>query len=170
MKVILLMAVTADGMIARDSMQRIDWTGKVDKKYFVHITRKSGAMIMGSKTFDTIGKILPGRKNIVMTRDKTRISRDENLIFASQTPGQIIKGLQAQGFESVALIGGSIVNTLFMKENLIDEIHVTIVPRFFGKGLSLFNETLDIRLELMDIEKIDKGHILLKYRVKKQSH
>jgi len=170
MKVILLMAVTADGMIARDSMQRIDWTGKVDKKYFVHITRKSGAMIMGSKTFDTIGKILPGRKNIVMTRDKTRISRDENLIFTSQTPGQITKGLRAQGVESVALIGGSIVNTLFMKENLIDEIHVTIVPRFFGKGLSLFNETLDIRLELMDIEKIDKGYILLKYRVKKQSH
>ena len=89
------------------------------------------------------------------------------MIFTSQTPGQITKGLRAQGFESVALIGGSIVNTLFMKENLIDEIHVTIVPRLFGKGLSLFNETLDIRLELMDIEKIDKSHVLLKYRVKK---
>ena len=59
------------------------------------------------------------------------------------------------------------MNTLFMKENLIDEIHVTIVPRLFGKGLSLFNETLDTLLELMDIEKIDQGHILVKYRVKK---
>ncbi len=167
MKVILLMAVTADGMIARDSMQRIDWTGKVDKKYFVRITRESGAMIMGSKTFDTIGKVLPGRKNIVMTRDKTRISRDRDLIFTSQIPGEIVNELQAQGFESAALIGGSIVNTLFMKENLIDEIHVTIVPRLFGKGLSLFNEILNTRLELMGMEKIDQGHVLLKYRVKK---
>jgi len=167
MKVILLMAVTADGMIARNSMQKIDWTGKVDKKYFVCITREAGAMIMGSKTFDTIGKVLPGRKNIVMTKDKTRISRDRDLIFTSQIPGEIVSDLQVQGFESVALIGGSVMNTLFMKKNLIDEIHVTMVPRLFGKGLSLFNETLDIRLELMDIEKIDKSHVLLKYRVKK---
>ncbi|MBC8439428.1 MAG: dihydrofolate reductase [Deltaproteobacteria bacterium] len=167
MKVILLMAVTADGMIARNSMELIDWTGKADKKYFIHITREAGAMIMGSKTFDTIGKVLPGRKNIVMTRDKTRINQGSDLIFTSQTPKEIINELKIQGFESVALIGGSTVNTLFMKENLIDEVHITIVPRLFGKGLSLFNETLDTLLELMDIEKIDQGHVLLKYRVKK---
>ena len=167
MKVILLMAVTADGMIARNSMQTIDWTGKADKKYFVHITRESGAMIMGSKTFDTIGKVLPGRKNIVMTRDKTRISQDRDLIFTSQTPGQIVNDLKVQGFESIALIGGSVINTLFIKENLIDEIHVTIVPRLFGNGLSLFNESLDIRLELLDVMGIEKGHVLLRYAVKK---
>ena len=167
MKVILVMAVTADGMIARGSMELIDWTGKADKKYFVHVTREAGVMIMGSKTFDTIGKVLPGRKNIVMTRDKTRTSQDEELIFTHQTPGQVIKDLQAQGFKSAALIGGSTVNTLFMKEGLIDEIHITMVPRIFGKGLSLFQETLDARLELLDAKGIDKGHVLLKYRVKK---
>ena len=167
MKVILLMAVTADGMIARNSMELIDWTGKADKKYFIHITRDAGAMIMGSKTFDTIGKVLPGRKNIVLTRDKTRTNQGKDLIFTNQTPKEIINELQAQGFGSVALIGGSVVNTLFMKENLIDEVHITIVPRLFGKGLSLFNEILDTQLELIDIQKIDQGHVLLKYRVKK---
>ncbi|MBT3175621.1 MAG: dihydrofolate reductase [Desulfobacula sp.] len=166
MKVILLMAVTADGMIARNSMELIDWTGKGDKKYFVRVTRKAGVMIMGSKTFDTIGKVLPGRKNIVMTRDKTRISRDENLLFTSQTPEEILNDLQTKGFKSAALIGGSIVNTLFMKQNLVDEIHVTIVPRIFGRGLSLFHESLDKLLELIDMEKIDQGYVLLKYRVK----
>ena len=122
---------------------------------------------MGSKTFDTIGKVLPGRKNIVMTRDKTRKSRDRDLIFTSQAPDQIINDLKARGFESVTLIGGSMINTLFIKENLIDEIHVTMVPRLFGKGLSLFNESLDIRLELLDVMEIDKGHVLLRYAVKK---
>ena len=110
MKVILLMAVTADGMIARNSMELIDWTGKADKKYFIHITREAGAMIMGSKTFDTIGKVLPGRKNIVMTRDKTtrdkiRTSQTSDLIFTSQTPKEVLSDLKSQGFESVALIG-----------------------------------------------------------------
>lgn len=167
MKVILLMAVTADGMIAKDSNDLVNWTGKADKKYFVQVTRKAGVMIMGSKTFDTIGKVLPGRKNIVMTRDEKRISENKDLIFTSQTPKEILKDLQAKGFSSVALIGGAIVNTLFIKENLIDEIHITIVPIFFGQGLSLFRESLEMHLELMDVIKINASHVLLKYRVKK---
>jgi dihydrofolate reductase len=166
MKVILLMAVTVDGMIARDSTQLVDWTGNADKKYFVQITKKAGVMIMGSRTFDTIGKVLPGRKNIVMTRDKKRVSTDKDLIFTDRNPIEIVNYIEKQGFESFALIGGSVVNTLFIKENLINEVHVTIVPRLFGKGLALFDETMDIHLELLDVEKINGTHILLKYRVK----
>jgi dihydrofolate reductase len=165
MKVILLMAVTADGMIARDSSQLVDWTGKADKKYFVEITRKAGVMIMGSKTFDTIGKVLPGRKNIVMTRNKTRKSNNENLIFTSKSPNEIITDLQAQGFESVALIGGSIINTLFLNENLVDEVHLTMVPRIFGKGLALFDKPLDKQLALMDVNKLGEDNVLLRYKV-----
>ncbi len=167
MKVILIMAVTADGMIARDSMELIDWTGKGDKKYFVRVTLETGVVIMGSKTFDTIGKVLPERKNIVMTRDKTRTSQSPDLIFTSQTPEEILNDLKLQGFGSAALIGGSVVNTIFMKKKLIDQVHVTIVPRLFGKGLSLFNESLDTRLELMDMETIDQNYVLLKYKVNK---
>lgn len=167
MKVILLMAVTADGLIARDSMQFVDWTGNADKKYFVHITKKAGVMLMGSKTFDTIGKVLPGRKNIVMTKDKTRVSQDKDLVFTDQTPEEIIEELTAQGFTSATLIGGSIINTLFLKKNLIDEIHVTVVPRLFGQGLSLFNQPTDTLLELLDVVKINESHVLLKYRVEK---
>ena len=167
MKIILLMAMTADGMIARNSMQPVDWTGKEDKQYFVRITREAGAMIMGSKTFDTIGRVLPGRKNIVMTRDKKRQSNDPDLMFTDQTPRQIVNDLALQGFTSVALIGGSVVNTLFIKEALIDEIHITIVPRIFGKGLTLFSESLDIELELLDVQKMTRAQVLFKYRVVK---
>ena len=167
MKLILIMAVTADGKIARNSMELIDWTGEADKKYFIDITRKAGVIIMGSKTFDTIGKVLPGRKNIVMTRDLERKSKNSDLIFTDQPAGDILKSLQADGFEEAVLIGGAVINTLFMKKNLIDEIHVTMVPRIFGRGLSLFNETLDVRLKLLDVKKIDKENILFKYRVEK---
>src|SRR3989339_144141 len=165
MKIRLLMAMTADGMIARDSMQAVDWTGKADKGYFVRVTKEAGVMIMGSKTFDAIGKVLPGRKNIVMTRDKRRQSPDPDLIFTGRTPKEIVNDLTLQGFSSAALIGGAVVNTLFIKEGLVDEIHVTIVPRFFGKGLTLFSEALDVQLELLDVQKITSAHILLKYRV-----
>ncbi len=165
MDVILLMAATLDGKIARDSDQLVDWTGKADKKYFVEVTRQAGAMIMGSKTYDTIGKPLPGRKNIVMTRDKTRKSRDKNLIFTDQSPGQILKDLEDEGFTQVALIGGAMVNSLFARGNLITEIHLTLVPVLFGTGLSLFTHELSMDLEFMESREIDTGHLLLIYKV-----
>jgi dihydrofolate reductase len=164
-KVILVMAMTADGVIAHNSMEPVDWTGKADKQYFVRITRQAGVMIMGSRTFDTLGKALPGRKNIVITRDKTRKSRDNNLVFTDQTPEHILKGLEAEGFDTAILIGGSLVNTLFMEHNLVDEIHVTIVPKLFGTGLTLFNTAMDRSLELVDLKKMDQGSFLIIYRV-----
>ncbi len=167
MKVILLMAVTADGIIARNHSQIIDWTCKEDKEYFVHITKKAGVMIMGSNTFDMIGKALPERKNIVMTRDKTRKSHNKDLIFTHNPPDLIIKELHSQGFQSAVLIGGSIINSLFLQENLIDEIHVTIVPILFGQGLSLFDKSFDTKLELIGMGKLANDHVLLKYNVKK---
>ncbi len=166
-KVILLMAVTADGMIARNANHAVNWTGREDKKYFVHITKQAGVMIMGSKTFDMIGKALPGRQNIVMTRDKTRKSHDKDLIFTDNPPSLILQNLHAQDFQSAVLIGGSIVNTLFLQENLIDEIHVTIVPMIFGQGLSLFGKFFDTKLELINMGELGNGHVLLQYQVKK---
>ncbi len=167
MKIVLLMAVTADGMIARDANHFADWTGKADKQYFVKTTKKAGVMIMGSKTWDTIGKVLPGRKSVVMTRDKSRKSQDKNLVFTDLAPEQIIEALSAQGFQCAALIGGATVNTLFMAQDLIDEIHLTVVPKLFGQGLTLFTRPLDAQLELFEEIKFDSGHVLAKYRVLK---
>ncbi len=165
MEVILLMAMTLDGKIARDSLEFVDWTGKADKQYFVRVTREAGVVIMGSRTFDTIGKPLPGRKNIVMTRNKNRKSQAENLVFTDQSANEIISDLKEEGFEKVTLIGGAIVNSLFAGEKLITRIHVTLVPALFGSGLSLFKEPLAAKLELMEHREIDKGHLLLIYRV-----
>lgn len=165
MKVTLVMAVTADGKIARNSMEFVNWTGKADKKYFVSITKKAGVMIMGSKTYDTIGKVLPERKTIVMTKDKTRVSDHVDLEFTDQPPQEILNDLQARGYKFATLIGGSIVNTLFMEQDLVEEVHLTMVPLLFGAGLSLFNKTLEIKMELLDIQTIEKDCLLLKYRV-----
>ncbi len=165
MDVIMLMATTLDGMIARDSSQMVDWSGKADKQYFVKVTKKAGAMIMGSRTYDTIGRPLPGRLNIVMTRDKTRISNDENLIFTDQPPAQILQDLEKRGYDQVALIGGAIINSMYARENLITQVHITLVPRLFGKGLSLFTDELDMSLVLGEYREIAKGHLLFIYEV-----
>ncbi|WP_035236235.1 dihydrofolate reductase family protein [Desulfobacter vibrioformis] len=167
MEVILLIASTVDGKIARNSSQFVNWTGKADKKYFVEQTKKAGVMIMGSKTYDTIGKPLPGRLNIVMTRDKSRQSDQDNLVFTDLSPALILEDLALRGYTSAALVGGATVNALFARDNLITQVHLTLVPKLFGSGLSIFAPPLelDLNLSFESSQDIEEGHLLLIYRV-----
>jgi dihydrofolate reductase len=169
MKVILMMASTVDGKIGRTSHEFPDWTGKEDKIMFKQATQRAGVVIMGSKTYDAIGKPLPGRKNVVLTRNKQRVSRHENLVYSSAQPHHLLQELHREGFNEVVLAGGSIVNSLFAREDLIDEIHITFAPRVFGQGISLFSETLSMALQLLAVERLGADYILAKFRVIKTS-
>ncbi|CAN2039982.1 dihydrofolate reductase [Candidatus Magnetomoraceae bacterium gMMP-15] len=167
-KLTLLMTLSLDGRIGLHSDHFVDWAGKEDRKLFVEITKKAGVVIMGSKTFDTISKPLLNRKNIVLTQNKSRKSRWNNLIFTDKGPKKILHNLEKEGFKEVILIGGRTINSLFARENLIDEIIVTIAPVIFGKGISLFSEDISMKLKLKQIEKIGKNLACLRYTLKKE--
>jgi dihydrofolate reductase len=164
-KTILLMAQTLDGKIARHADHFPDWTGRADKQLFVRETRCAGVLIMGSKTFDTIGRPLPGRRNVVMTRDSTRVSQWENLVYTSLSPANILRDLEQEGFERVVLAGGARINTLFAQAGLIDEILVTITPMVFGKGIAMFEDGIHADLALYRAIQIDAERVCLHYRV-----
>lgn len=167
MKVKLIIAVTADGKTALDPAHKTDWTSSEDKKYFIEETKKSGCIVMGRRTFETIGKPLPGRLNIVMTtHPQNYASIPGRIEFTNQPPRELLNYLSGLNFESVSLCGGAEINTLFLKEKLIDEIHLTMEPKIFGKGLNLFTDSSTIiDLELLSVERLGQNGVLLKYRV-----
>ena len=66
MKVSLIVAVSRNGVIGIDN--QLPWHLPEDLKYFKSVTMGK-PIIMGRKTFDSIGRPLPGRTNIVITRD-----------------------------------------------------------------------------------------------------
>ena len=164
-KTILLMAQTLDGKIARHADHFPDWTGRADKQLFVRETRRAGVVIMGSKTFDTIGRPLPGRRNVVMTRDPRRVSQWENLVYTSLAPADILSDLEQEGFERVILAGGARINTLFAQAGLIDEILVTITPMVFGHGIAMFEDGIRADLALYRTIQLDAERVCLHYRV-----
>ncbi len=166
MKVILLMALTLDGKIGKDSDHFPDWTGKEDKKLFVEITKRAGCLIMGSKTFQTIGRPLPKRKNIIMTRSPKE-SEWDNLEFTDKKTTEILEQLETEGYEEVILAGGAQINTLFAQENLIDEVIVTISPLIFGSGIGLFGDEIQMNLELLNLEQKGENLIVAHYKVEK---
>jgi len=163
-KVTLLMALTVDGMIARGPQHFTDWTEREDKLFFKELSQKAGAVIMGSKTFDTIGKPLPRRKNIVLTR-RDRRSDNQNLIFTADPPHAILNALENEGFDQVILAGGATINTLFAKDDLVDEIIITVSSQVFGTGISLFSAPVHMNLRLDDMQRLGQNSVLLTYRV-----
>jgi len=169
MKIILLMAITLDGKIAKHTTQLADWTSKADKQIFVEETKKAGIIIMGKTTYDTIGRPLPGRLNVIMELgpDSSKNIKD-SLEFTETPPQKLIKDLSARGFDNIILGGGSTINGLFLKENLVDEIWLTIEPKIFGEGLSLFKGAdVNLDLELIEVKNLDKNVIHVRYKIKK---
>lgn len=169
MKVTLLMAMTADGKIAKHAAHLADWTSREDKKFFVKKTKEARVIIMGLNTFQTFPQALPNRLNVVMhLPTDTPPPPADNVEFTSAPPSQLLAGLEQRGYTEVILGGGSTINGLFLKQGLIDEIYLTVEPKLFGTGLDLFaNADVDINLELLEVNKLNDQTLQLHYRVKK---
>lgn len=66
MEVVLIVAVAENGVIGRDNS--IPWRLKADQQRLKALTMNK-PLIMGRKTFESLRRPLPGRTNIVITRD-----------------------------------------------------------------------------------------------------
>jgi len=159
-----MMAVTADGKIAKNSDHFPDWTSREDKKYFLKVSKEYGVIMMGDKTFYTLPGPLPGRLNVVFTLNKNP-KKIDGVKWVSGEPAKILEDLEKEGYNKALLGGGAFLNTQFLEKNLIDEIILTIEPKIFGQGLSLFNKDFDINLELIELKKLNKNSIAVKYKV-----
>lgn len=158
------MAMTADGKIAKNSTQLANWTSHEDKKLFVEISKQHGVIMMGENTFNTFPKPLPGRLNVVFTKQENPEEINE-VKWVSGEPEKVLEELEILGYKSALLGGGATLNSLFLKNKLINEIILTVEPKIFGSGLSLFNEDINADLELITMEKLNENTIMLKYKV-----
>ncbi len=66
MKIVIVAAIGENNVIGRDG--QLPWRLKSDLKHFRALTMGK-PVIMGRKTFESIGRPLEGRTNIVMTRE-----------------------------------------------------------------------------------------------------
>ncbi|CAI2183234.1 160_t:CDS:1 [Funneliformis geosporum] len=75
-------------------------------KYFSQITSRN-IVLMGAKTFESIGKPLKNRHNIVITRNKEKYKnwQDKNLIFASDLKG-VLETYKGNKNQHIFVIGG----------------------------------------------------------------
>jgi len=163
MKTFIIAALSADGFIAKNSGYLADWTSKEDKRFFVEMTKKAGVIVMGQNTYETIGKPLPDRLNIVYSYDKEY----EGVEVTKRDPKELLQDLEKRGYHEVGIVGGAAIYTMFMESGLIDRLYISIEPILFGKGITLFNKEFDSRLALISFKQLGKETVLLEYNVLK---
>ncbi|MBX3533550.1 MAG: dihydrofolate reductase [Xanthobacteraceae bacterium] len=102
---VLVVAVAENGVIGRD--QQLPWRIPGDMKHFKAVTMGK-PMVMGRKNYDSIGRPLPGRTSIVLTRNTNwraegvlvAHSLDEALKLANEDA-------RKTGAKEIAVIGGT---------------------------------------------------------------
>lgn len=161
--VTLMMAISADGRIAKDSNQLANWTSPEDKKLFMAESQKHGVIMMGENTFKTLPQALPRRLNVVFSKNDQ--PEQAGVRFVSGEPEAVLATLEAEGYRSALLGGGCYLNSQFLKRKLISEIILTVEPLLFGRGLPLFDTDFPAQLNLLELKKINEHTFVVRYRV-----
>ena len=120
MAIIGIVAIAKNNAIGKDG--KLPWHYSADLKHF-KATTMGGALVMGSNTYRSIGKPLPGRLNVVLSRS-AQIDSAENLIFlrSEKEALDLTKFLNCDLF----VIGGAKTYVEFARQ--IDAWIVTRVP------------------------------------------
>ena len=119
MKKIIIVAAANNNVIGKNG--KIPWHSKEDLKHFKNTTM-GFPIIMGRKTFESIGKPLKGRLNIVITRNKEfKVDFGDVLIFNKLDDA--FKKCEAEEYKKVFIIGGGEIYNEALKN--ADEIIFT---------------------------------------------
>lgn len=119
----LVAAVAENGVIGRDNA--LAWRLKSDLKRFRTITW-GNPIVMGRKTYASIGRPLPGRETVVLTRDPAFAAPGAHVVHSWQAARQVADELaSAMKAREVAVIGGAEIYALALPD--ADLLHLTVV-------------------------------------------
>jgi len=147
-----------------------DFISKKGWRSYLKILKKTGVFIMGRRTYEVslrTGAFPYDCLNVVMTKQKIENKWGNKVIFADLKPKEVLRMLKKKGFGKVIITGGHLSSS-FMKEKLVDEIWIDLMPRVFTTGVKLFDgEYFDARLRLLKVKRFAKNEIQLRYKVVK---
>lgn len=111
----LIVAMTENNVIGRDG--DMPWRLSADLRRFKSITM-GHHMLMGRKTFDSIGRALPGRTTVVISRSATY---DDPNVLVARSLDEAIE--LATDDEKVFVVGGAQIYSLALPK--VDRIYLT---------------------------------------------
>ncbi|WP_185869775.1 dihydrofolate reductase [Blattabacterium cuenoti] len=148
MKIILIAAVSENGFIGKNN--KLMWHLPNDLKRFKNITIGE-TIIMGRKTFESIGKILPKRRNIILSK-KIKLLKKNIKILSS------IKEINFLSYEKIFIIGGEQIYKATIE--IAHIIELTLVHNnFYGDAIFPKIDTKKWKKIYEFFHKKDKYHL-----------
>ena len=164
----VFIATSLDGFIARAD-GAIDWLSIVETpgedygyaRFFAGVD----ALILGRRTYDTALGFpawpFGGKRCVVFTHDPPAARHGER--FHSGSPAALLAELHAAGVARAYVDGGALIRS-FLREDLIDDITLSIVPVLLGDGIRLFDASVPARrLRLTDSRAFASGLVQVQY-------
>ena len=140
----IVAAISDNNVIGKDN--KLLWHLPEDLKRFKELTM-GHTIIMGRKTFESLGKVLPNRKHIVITRDTNYKVNNENVEIIND-----INGLEKyiKDDKEHFVIGGAIIyNQLIKKAN---KLYITKIHKVY-EGDAYFPKINEEDWKIVEIEK-----------------
>lgn len=135
MEIIFVAAMSENGVIGQNG--RLPWHLPNDFKHFKKLTRGQH-ILMGRKTFDSLGRALPERHNLVLTKDRTLCAPDIEVVHSKE---EVVN----RNYETLMVIGGEEIFRLFLPEctkMYLTLVHTTITGDAYFPPHTGFVETM----------------------------
>jgi dihydrofolate reductase len=116
-KISLIAAMAKDRVIGKDN--DMPWHLPADLQHFKKVTLGK-PVIMGRRTFDSIGRPLPGRKNIVISRNQQWSHEGVDVVSSPELALELVSDV-----EEVMIIGGGNIYQQFLPQ--ADTLYLTFI-------------------------------------------
>lgn len=174
-KLSLFIATSLDGYIAKpnDDLSFLKSVEKEGEDYgYAEFTANIDTLILGRKTYDYVIKEIGsshydnGERNVfVITRtEKPSVGKTT---FYTGNLTKLIQQLKSENGKNIYCDGGSEIINELLKDDLIDEFIISVIPILLGNGKRLFKEGIpEQKLEFITVKTFDTGLIQLHYKRK----
>jgi dihydrofolate reductase len=168
-KIILGLGISLDGYIARPNGS-VDFLFMPKDYSMASFFATVDTAIMGRKTLEAglkmSGGSLPASSMAyyVFSHSKPP-SKCDGWTFVNESPAAFVAKLRKRPGKNIWLMGGGELARDFLKTDLVDELHLGIVPVLLGQGIPLFPSAFPQRdFSLVENRTYSKGLIALQYK------
>jgi dihydrofolate reductase len=171
-KVILYIATSLDGYISKpnDDLSFLSIVQQEGEDYgYADFVKSVDTVILGRKTYDWVMTHVyefphADKNSFIITRT-ARPSIGKTIFYTGKLRDLVLRLKSEQG-KNIFIDGGAEIVNELLKENLIDEFIISVIPILVGNGIKLFKDGgHEQKLDLISTKQFDKGLIQLHYKL-----
>lgn len=172
LKITIEMASSINGLIATPEGNE-DFLSERGYQIMLEFLKDYDCLVWGNTTFENVKswgddylKDLKDTTVIIFSKTK-KDSAYENVIYCNSLE-EFFNLCKTKNIKKVFISGGAHINSLFMKNNLVDEIIINYNPYVLSKGINLFEgEDFENKLELEKVIKEQADIVQIWYKVRR---